>query len=193
MINLKLLVILLMVLLSIIVSGCGNSTAKSGAQEIVTAFEQADVETVNQIVFGINDLVLDDEVSDIFVATNTENGILTELIKLDTITAKKITNNEIIYEIEAPDLSNLFSDIPADEVDNMTEEDLKQYISNYVKNVDTITHTVSVPYILEEGEFVANYKSTEFINAISGGVLDAYKELYQEMLEEYASEMEENE
>lgn len=49
---------------------------------------------------------------------------------------------------------------------------------------------VVVPYIVENERIVIDYKNSDFINAITGGLLESYKQFYQIMLEEYKKEME---
>ena len=44
---------------------------------------------------------------------------------------------------------------------------------------------MSLEYILVDDEPIVNYQNEEFVNAVTGGLLDAYKNLYSEMLEEY--------
>lgn len=175
------------------ISGCGNSDAKAEAEEIVTAFEESDIKAVNQIIFDEYDLNVDDELSEIFGGEEEKSGIISQIIELDNITMKKVSDSEIIYEIEAPDLTNVFEEIFADGNADMTEEELEQYIISYMQNADLVKNTVSVPYTLEDGEFCVNYKTTDFMNAIMGGLLDAYRSLYEEMLEDYLTGVEASE
>lgn len=181
---------LVLTMMMIGISGCGNSDAKAEAEAIVTAFEASDTNAVNQIIFDEYDLCVDDELSEIFDAEEEKSGIISKIIELDTITVKKVSDSEIVYEIEAPDLTKVFEEISADENADMTEEELEQYIINYMKNTDMVKNTVSVPYVLEDGQYCVNYKTEEFINAVTGGLLDAYQSLYEEMLEDYLAEME---
>lgn len=44
---------------------------------------------------------------------------------------------------------------------------------------------MSVPYNIIDGEIKGNYQSEEFINAITGGLLEGYQEIYQKMIKEY--------
>lgn len=171
------------------ISGCGHSDIKTEAEEIVTAFNEADINAVNQIVFGNGDLKVNDELSEIFDTDEQKSGIMSEIIELDTITVKKVTNSEIVYQIKAPDMSRIFEEISMDRLDNMTEEEFEQYIIDYMHDTGVVESEPSIPYTKENGEVRADYKTGEFINAISGGLLDAYQALYQEMLDGYLSEM----
>lgn len=44
---------------------------------------------------------------------------------------------------------------------------------------------VSLGYIVTENQLVVDYQNEGFINAVTGGILDAYKSLYSEILEKY--------
>ena len=101
-----------------------------------------------------------------------------------TVKVKKTTDSTIEYEIEAPDMSNVFIDMNT-KADNISEDGLLDYIKSYAPNAETKETTVSLEYILVDDEPIVNYQDEEFINAVTGGLLDAYKNLYSEMLEEY--------
>ena len=172
------------------ISGCGHSDEKTEAEEIVVAFNESDINAVNQNIFGNNELKVDDELLEIFDADEEKSGIMSKIIELDTISVKKVTDNEIIYQVEAPDMSRILEEISLDRLDSMTEEEFEQYISDYLHDADVIVSDAAVPYTKEKGEIYTDYRTAEFINAISGGLLEAYQELYQEMLNGYLTETE---
>lgn len=81
-------------------------------------------------------------------------------------------------------MSKVFIDMNTN-VNNISEDELLDYIKSYVPNAETKETTVSLEYILVDDEPIVNYQDEEFINAVTGGLLDAYKILYSEMLEGY--------
>lgn len=168
-------------------TGCGKQSkaVKESAQAAADAFSGGDMTEINEIIFGTKGLPLDDELSDVWEDTNkSENGILEAVFECVTVKVKKTTDTSITYEIEAPDMSNVFDDLPAG-AEDMPQEELLQYIRDYAKNAGTTKSTVSLDYILIDGEPVVNYRDEAFINAVTGGLLEAYQTLYAEMIEAY--------
>lgn len=194
----QILAVVLACMLLLSLAGCGNNKTdlniEAGASEIVDAFAQSDINLINAVIFNTRTLNVDEELSDYFSDIQSdvqeESGILTQIFAVDTITVKKIneTSNEITYEVKAPDLSGTFSNLS--DVTNLTEADFEQYLLDYIQSADTVTTSVSVSYTYDGEVFFANYKTAEFVNAITGGLLDAYRSLYQEMVNEYFQEME---
>ncbi len=80
-------------------------------------------------------------------------------------------------------MKNVFHDVENRE--NITEQDLLNYIIDYANNSEKIDTEISLEYTLIDNEPVINYKDEKFINAITGGLTDAYKTLYSEMMEKY--------
>ena len=73
---------------------------------------------------------------------------------------KKITNSTIEYEIKAPDMSKVFIDMNTN-TDNISENELLDYVKSYVQDAGTKETTVSLEYILVDGEPVINYQDEE--------------------------------
>ena len=178
----KILLCILMCGILVSLAGCGqqNKAVKTEAQVIADAFTDSDMETINKTIFGINEVEIDDGLSDIWGENaQSQNGVLAYIFDLVTVRVKKIE-----YEVEAPDMSKVFIDMDTN-TDNISEDELLDYIKSYVPNAGTKETTVSLEYILVDDEPIVNYQDEEFINAVTGGLLDAYKTLYSEMLEEY--------
>ena len=53
-----------------------------------------------------------------------------------------------------------------------------------IKEAQRKEYVVSIPYEKKNGKIIATYRTEEFINAITGGLLQGYKEIYTKMLEE---------
>jgi hypothetical protein len=194
----RILTVVLVGMLLLSLSSCGKNKTdqelKADANEIVAAFEKSDINSISSLIFDVGSLNIDEELSDFFTDAEDETGILAYIFTYDTVTVKKIyeAEKEITYEVKAPDLTNFFSDL-SDDVLEMTELDFEQYLLEYIQSVDTITTSVVVSYVYNGESFSANYKTAEFINAITGGLLYAYQSLYQEMIDEYLQNMEEAE
>lgn len=184
-----LLSILVCVLLTTLV-GCKerNKSIEAEAQVVADAFTDGDMEAINKIIFGTNGFEIDDGLSDIWEEnTQSQNGVLTYIFDLVTVKVQKITGSTVEYKIEAPNMSEVFLNIEVDSNGtDISQDEILQYIKNYAQNAKTVDTTVSIEYILADDEPIINYQNEEFINAITGGLLDAYKTLYSEMLEEYA-------
>ena len=173
------------ILTSLVSCGKQNETVEKEAQIVANAFTDGDIETINKTIFGTNGIEIDDELSDVWGEdAQSREGILTHIFDLVTVKVKKTTDSTIEYKIEAPDMSKVFVDMNAN-ADDLSEDELLDYIKNYAQNAETKDTTVSLEYILVDDEPILNYQDEEFINAVTGGFLDAYKTLYSEMLEEY--------
>ena len=166
------------VLLLGLCTGCGKE--KKIAEEHATEFSEAittgDMKKVNQTVFGYDEN-----------AEKPEEGILQEIFKKDTVEVEKITGDEIIYKVEAPDLGSFFADA------EKTERKItREFFNQYLENADTVNMTVKIPYSVDDEDHLkVNYQNEEFINAITGGLVNGYKEIYQEMLDQLRGEEEE--
>ena len=132
------------------------------------------------------DLAEDEELADFF-ETDTEqgNGLMSKIIKHDTIEVKKVGKDAITYKITAPDLSNLFSDMKAG---NVTEENIDSFMDDYISDAKMVTNEVDVSYTYENEKFSAEYDTEEFINALTGNMVTAYQELIQDVQNEISEE-----
>lgn len=183
----KILLSILMCVILVSLADCGqqNEAVETEAQVIADAFTNGGMQTINKTIFGINEVEIDDGLSDIGGEdVQSQDGVLDYIFDLVTVKVKKTTDSTIEYEIEAPDMSKVFVDMNTN-ADNLSKDELLGYIKNYAQNAETKDTTVSLGYILVDDEPILNYQDEEFINAVTGGLLDAYKTLYSEMLEEY--------
>ena len=95
---------------------------------------------------------------------------------------KKVTDEHIVYEISAPELSNIFQDVMKEE--NITAETFEDYIYNYIETAEKVKIEVEVPYTYENEVFKADYDTSEFMNAITGNLITAYQGLIEQMIQE---------
>ena len=166
-------------------TGCDNNKeVEKEAKNFVDVFNSGDMSSINEIIFGKE--VQENEMME--ENKNFQEGVIETIFGYVTLEFKGISKNNIEYEIEYPDMHNIFVDIP-DSMSNISEEELLKYISEYAKNATKETVTVSLEYSVQNNkEIIINYQNKEFINAMTGGFLDAYNNLYCQMLEYYVGE-----
>lgn len=187
--KIKLFVLLI---LTTFFTACGtDKKIEKQANNIVDAVENNDISELDSIINGTDELAEDEELADFF-ETDTEqgNGLMSKIIKHDTIEVKKVDDDAITYKITAPDLSNLFSDMKSG---NVTEENIDSFMDDYISGVKTVTNEVKVSYIYEDEKFSAEYDTEEFINALTGNMVTAYQGAIQDMQSEISEENNNNE
>ena len=151
-------------MVSVLLTACGtDKKIEKQANNIVDAVENNDISELDFIINGTDELAEDEELADFF-ETDTEqgNGLMSKIIKHDTIEVKKVGKDAITYKITAPDLSNLFSDMKAG---NVTEENIDSFMDDYISDAKMVTNEVDVSYTYENEKFSAEYDTVEFINA----------------------------
>lgn len=187
--KIKLFVLLI---LTTFFTACGtDKKIEKQANNIVDAVENNDISELDSIINGTDELAEDEELADFF-ETDTEqgNGLMSKIIKHDTIEVKKVDDDAITYKITAPDLSNLFSDMKSG---NVTEENIDSFMDDYISGAKTVTNEVKVSYIYEDEKFLAEYDTEEFINALTGNMVTAYQGAIQDMQSEISEENNNNE
>lgn len=187
--KIKLFVLLI---LTTFFTACGtDKKIEKQANNIVDAVENNDISELDSIINGTDELAEDEELADFF-ETDTEqgNGLMSKIIKHDTIEVKKVDDDAITYKITAPDLSNLFSDMKSG---NVTEENIDSFMDDYISGAKTVTNEVKVSYIYEDEKFLAEYDTEEFVNALTGNMVTAYQGAIQDMQSEISEENNNNE
>lgn len=132
-------------MVSVLLTACGtDKKIEKQANNIVDAVENNDISELDFIINGTDELAEDEELADFF-ETDTEqgNGLMSKIIKHDTIEVKKVGKDAITYKITAPDLSNLFSDMKAG---NVTEENIDSFMDDYISDAKMVTNEVDVSY-----------------------------------------------
>ena len=184
----KIKVLIIILSCVICLSACGtNKDVEAEAEKIVEAVADEDMQTVEAIILGAGDFVTDKELVDFFGdSRSANNGIIAKIVELDSIKIKKINDKHIVYEITAPELSNIFEDVMKEE--NLKEESFEKYIYNYIVTVEKTKIDVKVPYTYEDGVFTADYSTQNFLNGITGNLIMAYQDLIQQMIQENGEE-----
>lgn len=163
------------------------------AQNQVDNLTSGDMTMVNSMIFPE---------MQVFSAINPEHkfetdkgqgfGLITYLLEVDSITVKSVEFNNspsITYKIKSPNLTGFFDDCAEDlqEADNGSE--VIDILKKYVRKQGRSEFTVSLQYTYSNGRLSINYLDFDFINAISGGLLASYTQLYQNFFETYEKEI----
>ncbi len=127
---------------------------------------------------------MDSDLEEFAEDDSAQSGLLTKLFAYSVIEVKKVNKDTIEFVISAPDMTAVFKGMP-DNAINFTENDLYEYIIKYASSADLTEVSVEVPFSSENGEIIIEYHNEAYINAATGGLLDAYKDLYIEMLDQY--------
>ena len=149
---------------------------KEYAENVVEIFQNGNKEKIDKLVFGYQELAMEDE--------NQKEGILEKIFKNISIKVKRITGKEIQYEISSPDLSTFFDTLEK-ENKRLSASEMESSLDKLIKETQRKEYVVSIPYEKKDGKIIANYRTEEFVNAITGGLLESYKEIYAKMLEEW--------
>lgn len=122
--------------------------------------------------------------------TDGKNGaLMTEMLPYIKAEVQKINGffgaSSVEYSISAPDMESfiLSQDLSA----FSSEEDLLSAMLSYIPTAPHRIQTVKVEYYKSSAlskKWRGNYATSEFADAISGGMNSAYTKLYLEMLEE---------
>lgn len=182
----KLYCVLIMTLLLLTVSGCSKD--KGGAlktldkdqavavQHDLEVFSDGNISEITERVFGMGS----DEVS----ADNSSNGIIADLFANAEVRITSADESTISYTIVSPDISDFFTAC-ADQLDSITtSEEMGQAILEYAKTAPMKEYTVTIPYSVVEDGIDVSYNDPDFINAMTGGLLEAYFALYDQYLTE---------
>lgn len=152
---------------------------KEYAENVVEIFHNGSKEKIDELVFGYRELDVENENQE----GDEREGILVKIFKNISIKVKKITGKEIQYEIICPDLTAFFDTLEK-ENKMLSAAEMENSLEKLIEEAEMKEHVVSIPYEKKDGEIIANYRTEEFINAITGGLLESYKEIYTKMLEE---------
>lgn len=145
-------------------------------QNDLEVFSDGDISEITERVFG--------EASDNTSSGDSDNGIIAILFTNADVQVSSVEKDTITYTIVSPDISNFFH-VKLNELQTITTiEELQQAIIDYAKTAPQKEYTVTLPYtISEESGIEVAYSNPDFINAMTGGLIDAYADLYNQYLE----------
>ena len=144
------------------------------AEEDIEVFKGGDINDISAAIF--------DETEKI--EANEENGVVAELFANADAQVTATDDTTITYTIVSPDISDFFQAY-ADELETIdTSEELGELLLEYSKKAPQKEYTVTLEYTVTEDGVEIAYNSPEFINAMTGGLLEAYSDIYNQYLEE---------
>ena len=181
----KIWIVLIVLILAILLLGAyflskERKSVKEYAENVVEIFQNGNKEKIDELVFGYQELAMEDENQE----EGEKEGILAKIFKNISIRVKRITGKEIQYEISSPDLSTFFDTLEK-ENKMLSAAEMESSLDKLIKETQRKEYVVSIPYEKKDGKIIANYRTEEFVNAITGGLLESYKEIYAKMLEEW--------
>jgi hypothetical protein len=182
----KLTCLLIMTLLLLSLFGCTSDkddalTAldddqAATVQEDLAAFSGGNISEITERVFGegAGDGSFD----------NSSDGVIADLFAYADVKIVATDETTISYIIVSPDISDFFV-VCADQLDSiMTSDELGQAIMEYAKAAPMKEYAVTISYSVVDDEININYSDPNFINAMTGGLLEAYSALYDQYLTE---------
>lgn len=181
----KIWIVLIVLILAILLLGVyflskERKSVKEYAENVVEIFQNGDKEKIDELIFGYQELAVEDENQE----EGEKEGILAKIFKNISVKVKRITGKEIQYEILSPDLSTFFDTLEK-ENKMLSASEMESSLDKLIKEAQRKEYVVSIPYEKKNGKIIAAYRTEEFVNAITGGLLESYKEIYAKMLEEW--------
>ncbi|MDO4469423.1 MAG: zinc ribbon domain-containing protein [Bacillota bacterium] len=181
----KIWIVLIVLILAILLLGVyflskERKSVKEYAENVVEIFQNGDKEKIDELIFGYQELAVEDESQE----EGEKEGILAKIFKNISVKVKRITGKEIQYEISSPDLSTFFDTLEK-ENKMLSASEMESSLDKLIKEAQRKEYVVSIPYEKKNGKIIAAYRTEEFVNAITGGLLESYKEIYAKMLEEW--------
>lgn len=181
----KIWIVLIVLILAILLLGVyflskERKSVKEYAENVVEIFQNGDKEKIDELIFGYQELAMEDEKQE----EGEKEGILAKIFKNISVKVKRITGKEIQYEISSPDLSTFFDTLEK-ENKMLSASEMEISLDKLIKEAQRKEYVVSIPYEKKNGKIIAAYRTEEFVNAITGGLLESYKEIYAKMLEEW--------
>lgn len=164
--------------------GCTYKKVENTANEVAEVFSSGDMESINHLVFGISGAEMDSETKELLEVEEPQGGVMEVIFSHTKVFANKVKKDTVEFSIIAPDMEKVFEELPENSLE-FTEEDLLVYIKNYIDDTKAKKFLISVPYTVEGENVIIDYQNPEFLNAVSGGLFEAYKKLYFEALDKY--------
>lgn len=177
----KILLIVGIILINL--SGCSKiyKDVEDAAQKDIDSFLSGNMKEINSILFGNNKFSLEMEKKD---WSSNSDSVLSDIFLHSTMSVKKVKKDAIVFSITAPNMEKVFEYAPDTSYAHLKDGFL-EYVEDYVEVTEQKKFTVSVTYTIEEEKIIIDYYKEDFINAITGGLPKAYKQLYDEALHEY--------
>ncbi len=199
-----LLIVTLIVLFLVLPMFSGQSDLQRAGFVIVEAINNNETDTVEMLIFNDESSTSEDERSNLENDTkgaNEENTIqespISLIIENTQISMGEIGEDTIEYSVVSPQMQEMFtaiqSELTQEDILNLTGEALNEFVKEYIKIAPKVTTTILVDYEKVDDKYVFDYTNENFVNAITGGFLEAYSTLYNQMIDEYREWLESQE
>ena len=153
-----------------------NKNHATTVRKDIEIFSSGNIAEITECIFGIRS----EEAS----ADHSDNGIIADLFANAEVQITSADESTISYTIVSPDISDFFT-VCVDQLDSITtSEELGQAILEYAKTAPTKEYNVTISYSVNGDDIDVNYDNSDFINAMTGGLLEAYADLYSQHLDE---------
>ena len=166
---------------------------KSEAKKIETAFSEHNIEEINSLIFGVKKSELEQEAEEEFGIkfddqsgndTFNKDGFIARILEKTSVTVVKVEKSTVKYRISAPDMKGSLTDF--DEYES--QENLEKGLIDHISSAPMRETEVDVPFEKIDGNLVFNYRSEQFLDAVTGGFITEYSELYMLAVKRGASE-----
>lgn len=156
---------------------------RSEAKKIETAFSEHDVEEINRLIFGKKKSALEQQVEDEFGITFDDqsgndtfnkDGFIAKILERTTVTVGRIGKDSVKYKVSAPDMKDSLTGI----TDVESREELEKKLIEHITAAQMKETEVEVTFEEVDGNLVFNYQTEQFLDAITGGFITEYGELY---------------
>lgn len=174
--------LLLAAFLMFLIAGCNSEKkqVKELVEDDVQVWTSGDMNSINEMILGFNPTDAEFEMDP---QTKSGEGFLGELFAKAEINLEKIQENEVLLEITAPDMSGFFREKKNELAKLTTEEEMRSAILDYAGKSEKVTRQVSLEYTNEDSIIRINYLDPDFLDAMTGGFVTAYAEVYREFME----------
>lgn len=115
-------------------------------------------------------------------------GIIAPLFANAQVCVIEADETGITYEIVSPDISNFFITQASAVEKIQTEKELADMILNYASSAKEKTYTVTLQYQMEGDNIFISYNDPDFVNAMTGGLIEAYISLLDQSVQEGSEE-----
>lgn len=173
--------------------GIPRREVSKDSDNAISSLTSGNIEKVNAVIFKEYDAITCSDYAELFETEkkeiSSEGGVLARLFSMAEIKMLDYDSETITYEIAAPDMTTFFSQYSNQTDIIVDEKAMGELLIAYAEEAERKSVEVSVSYLYVGDEFIGNYQSYEFINAISGGLVDAYNTLYSELIDAYRNEV----
>lgn len=154
---------------------CKRPLVKEEAEKIVASFEHGDLLSAQELIFGCE--ANDGQDGEMTQALLSDQGSIPMVLSRSKISLLGVDslNNTVRYKISSADLSSFFQDY----ISNGSQNNIGEYLADYLESAAIFADAeIEVAYHIVDNKVIIEYATTEFIDAITGGLISSYQQLY---------------